>query len=103
MHAEGLSDAGAEAICLNQCTNQRADVVNSGAIDQVAEGFRAGLAGAHLEIDEMKLIAEVGMGVVQILADAHQSLVERQAGFDANDGEVEGIGQPDANATLAVS
>ena len=86
MHPEGLSDAGAEAICLNQCTNQRADIVNSGAIHQVTESFRAGLAGAHLEIYKMELIAEVRVRVVQILAYSSQSLVEREARFDANDG-----------------
>ena len=31
MHPEGLGDAGAEAVGLNQCTNKRADVVNARA------------------------------------------------------------------------
>ena len=96
MHAKGLGDAGAEAIGLNQCTHKRADVVNAGAIDQVAEGLGAGLAGAHFEVDQMEFIAQIGMGMVQILADAHQGLVERQAGFDADHGEVEGVGQAEA-------
>ena len=102
MHAQGLGDAGAEAIGLNQCTNQGTDVVNPGSVDQVAEGFGAGLAGAHLEVDQMEFIAEIGMGVVQILAHAHQGLVEGESGFDADDGQVEGIGQAEANAMLPV-
>ena len=103
MHAEGLGNAGAEAICLNQCTNQRADVVNPGAVHQVAQSLGAGLAGAHFEVYELKLIAEIGVGMVKILADAHQGLIERQAGFHADHGQVEGVGQADANAMLAVS
>ena len=103
MHAEGLGDAGAEAICLNQCTNQRADVVNPGAVHQIAQGFGARLAGAHLEVDQVELIAEIGMGVVQILAHAHQGLIERKPGLDADDGEVEGVGQAQANALLPVA
>ena len=79
MHPEGLRDAGAEAVGLNQCANQRADVVNSGAVDQVTEGFRARFAGAHLEVDQMELVAEIGVGMVEILAYAHQSLVEGEA------------------------
>ena len=102
MHAEGLGDAGAEAVCLNQCTNKRADVVNTGAIDKIAQSFSTGLAGAHLEVDQMKFVAEIGMGVVQILTYAHQSLVERQTCFNADDGEIEGIRQANANALLAV-
>src|SRR5215471_7293088 len=39
MHAEGLGNAGAEAISLDQCTHKRTDVVNPSAIDQISEGF----------------------------------------------------------------
>ena len=103
MHAESLGDAGAEAVGLNQCTNQGADVVNTGALDQIAERFGAGFAGAHLEIDEMEFVAEIGMSVMQILSDAHEGLIECEAGFDANDGEIEGVGQSEADAILTVS
>ena len=102
MHPESLGDAGAEAISLNQCTHKRADVVNPGAIDQIAESLGPGLAGAHLEVYQVEFFAEIGMGMVQILADAHQGLVEGEAGLNANDGEVEGVGQADADAVLAV-
>src|SRR5215469_13847962 len=40
MHAEGLGDASAEAISLDQCTHKRTDVVNPGAIDQISQGVR---------------------------------------------------------------
>ena len=100
MHPEGLGDAGAEAISLNQCTNKGADVVNSGAVDQVAERLGAGLTGSHFKVDQMKLVGEIGMGVIQVLAHAHQGLVERESGLDAYDGEVKGVGQAEANAML---
>ncbi len=50
----------------------------------------------------MKFVAEVGIGVMQVFADAHQRLVEGEAGLDANDGKVECVGQSDADAPLAV-
>ena len=103
MHPKGLSDAGAEAICLNQCTNKRTDVVNSGAVDEVTESLGAGLAGTHLEVHEMELVAEVGVGMVQVLADPGQCLVEGEAGFDANDRKIQGIGQPQADPVLPVT
>jgi hypothetical protein len=102
VYAQSLSDAGAETIGLDECTHKRANVIDTGALDEVAEGLGARLAGAHLEVDEMKFIAEIGVGVVQILADPHQSLVERESGLHANDGEVEGIGKSDADAALAI-
>ena len=102
MHAQGLGNAGTEAICLNQCTNKRTDVVNAGAIDQIAQGIGTRLAGAHLEIYQVEFIAQIGMGVVQILAHAHKGLVEGEAGFNANDGKVQGVGQGKPDALLAV-
>jgi hypothetical protein len=93
MHPESLGDAGPEAVGLYQCTNKRTDVVNTGALDQVTEGLGAGLAGAHLEIDQVEFIAQVGMGMVQILPDAVQRLIQGEASLDADHGQVEGIGQ----------
>jgi hypothetical protein len=93
MHAQSLSDAGAEAVGLNESADEGANVIDAGALDQIAQSFGAGLAGAHLEVDQMKFVAEIGMGVVQILADAHQGLIESESGFDANHGEVESVGK----------
>ena len=102
MNAQSLGDAGTEAVGLDESADQGANVIDAGAVDHVAQSFGPGLAGAHLEVDQVKFIAEVGMGVVQILADAHQGLVQGQAGFDANDGEVERVRQSDADALLTV-
>ncbi len=68
MHAEGLSDAGSEAVGLYQCTNKRTNVVNPSAVHQVTESIRTRLPGAHLQIDQVELVAEVGMGMMQVLA-----------------------------------
>ena len=102
MHSKGLSHAGTEAVSLNQCTNKGADVVNTGALHQVPQSFGARLAGAHLEIHEVKFITEIGVSVMEILADAHQRLIESQSRFDADDGQIEGVGQSEANAVLTI-
>ena len=60
----------------------------------------AWLAGAHLQIDQMELVTQIGMGMMQVLAHSHEGLVERQSGFDANDCEVERVGQAETNAQL---
>src|SRR5260370_42688709 len=102
MHAEGLSDAGSEAVGLYQCPNKRTNVVNPGSVHQIAESFRTGFTCTHFQIDQMELVAEVGMGMMQVLAYPHQSLIEGQAGFHADHGEVQRIGQGDTDALLAV-
>src|ERR1039458_1522970 len=89
MNAQGLGDAGAEAVGLNESADEGTNVIDSSAIDEIAQSFGAGLAGAHLEVDQMELVAEVGMGVVQILADAHE-------------GEIESVRESDADAALTV-
>jgi hypothetical protein len=92
MNAESLSDAGAEAVGLNESADQGADVIDTGAINQIAQGLGPGFAGTHFEVDQMEFVAEIGMSVVEILADAHERLIEGESGFDADDGEVESVG-----------
>ena len=92
MHPEGLSYARAEAICLDECTNQGSDIVNTCSIHEITERFGAGFARPHFEIYEVEFIAQIGVGVMKILTDTHQRLIERQASLDADDGEVERVG-----------
>ena len=92
MNTESLGDAGAEAVGLDERADEGANVIDSGAVDEIAQGFGAGFAGAHFEVDEMEFVAEIGVGVVEILADAHQGLIEGESGFDADDGEIESVG-----------
>ena len=58
----------------------------------------ARLAGAQLEVDQPQLVGQLGIGERQLLADALQRLVEAEARFDADDQQVEHVGerQPDA-------
>src|SRR5579871_273700 len=102
MHAEGLGNAGAEAIGLDQCTHKRTDVVNPSSIDKVAQGFRTRLTGAQFEIDEVEFITQVRVRVVKILANPHECLIKSEAGFDANHGEVKGVGKSEAYPILTV-
>jgi len=76
MHPEGLGHACAEAICLYECTNQGSNIVNTRAVDEIPEGFSAGLACSHLQVYEMEFIAEIRVSVMKILAHAHERLVE---------------------------
>src|SRR5580692_2476407 len=102
MYAQSLGNAGAEAVGLDERAHERANVVDASAVDEIAQGFGTRLSGAHFEIDQVKFIAQVGMGVMQVFANAHQRLVQRQSGFDANYGEIKSVGQGDADALLAV-
>ena len=99
--AQGLSDAGSEAIGLNQGADQGADVVDAGALGEIAQSFDARLAGAGFEIEEMEFGAQFGMRVAEVVADAHHGLIERQSGFDADYGEIECVGKAEADAALA--
>src|SRR5215831_10923634 len=85
MHAEGLSNARAEAIGLDQCTHKRTDVVNPGAIDQITQGFGARFASAQFEIDEVKFITQIGMRVMEVLADPHECLIKGETSFNTDD------------------
>src|ERR1035437_4777626 len=58
MDAQGLGHAGAEAIGLNQSADQGANVVDSGALGQIAEGLDARFTGASFEVEEMELGAQ---------------------------------------------
>jgi len=60
-----------------------------------------GLAGAHFEVDEAELLAEFGVGVVEILGNAHERLVETETGLHTDDGKIQGIRQREADAELA--
>src|SRR5690242_3909262 len=102
MHPKSLGNAGAETIGLNQRAHESSNVVNPSALYQVAESLSAGLAGAHLEVYQVELIAEIGVRMVQILANPHQRLIEREPGFHADHREVQRIGEPETNALLAL-
>src|SRR5882762_7072631 len=102
VHAERLGNAGTEAVGLDESGDQGANIVNAGADHQIAEGLGARLSGTHLKIDQMKLVAKIGVGIMQIAPDAHHGLIEGESGFDAYHGEIEGVSQTQADALLAI-
>ena len=80
------------SVCIRVPTSDRM-IVNSGALHQIAQSLGSRLAGSHLQVYQMELVAQFGMGVMQVLAHAHHGLIEGQSSFDADHGEIQGIGQ----------
>ena len=92
-----LRDAGAELVGLDQHRDERAEVVDAGAVGEIAQRLGARLAGAQLEVDQPQLVGELGIGERQLGADALQRLVEPEAGFDADHQQVEHVGERQAD------
>ena len=86
VNAQSLGDAGAKTIGLDQSADERTNVIDPGTVDEIAQRFHARFTGPHFKIDQMKFVAEIGMGMVQVLADAEERLIERQAGLHADYG-----------------
>ena len=68
--AQRLRDAGAELVGLDQHRHERAQVVDAGAVGEVAQRFGARLAGAQFEVDEAQLVGELRIGEGELGADA---------------------------------
>src|SRR5271165_3890775 len=100
MNAQSLGYAGAEAVGLNQGPYQGADVFDAGALGQIAERFYPRFPGASFEIEEMKFSAQFRVCGAQVVAYPHHGLIERQAGFHADHGQIEGVGKTEAKAEL---
>src|SRR5437763_14915291 len=102
MNSECLADAGSETIGVYQGGDQRADIVDSGALDEVSQGLSPGLASTHFEIHEIKFVAEIRVGVSQVFSNTHQSLVKCESDLDADYREVQGIRQCQRDAPLPI-
>src|SRR5438445_11297862 len=102
VHTPRLRYAGTKSIGLYQRRYQGANIVNSGANHQISQCLSTRLAGAHLQCQQMKYIAQVGVRRTQVLADAHHGLIQCKSGFHADNGEVESIGQRQADAKLPI-
>src|SRR5437667_6282142 len=85
VHAQRRSDACAEAVSLDERSDQSPNIVNAGAIAEIAQRLRARLAGPHLEIHKIKFIAQIGMRVLEIFPDAHKRLIEGETDLHADD------------------
>src|SRR3984893_16682436 len=102
MHAQGLGNAGSEAVGLNQGCYQRANVIDASAFGQIAERLDARFSGASFEVEEMEFSAQVRVGVAEVLAHSHHGLIERQARCHADDGQIQCVGKAEANQALAL-
>ena len=70
---------------------------------EVLQRLDARLAGARLDVDHLELLRERRVGDRQFLGALENRLVERQARFEADDQQVERIGQAVLNLLLAQS
>jgi hypothetical protein len=57
MHAQGLGNAGSEAVGLNKGSDERANVIDPSALSQIAERLDARFSGASFEVEEMEFTA----------------------------------------------
>ena len=64
--------------------------------------FVAGAAHLQLEVAEAELFGDDAVGLLHLLADLAHGLVEAEAGLDADDHQVEHVGQAEEDLLLAV-
>ncbi len=88
-----MRDTGAELIGLNEHRAQRGQIVNAGAIGEVAQRIGAAWQGAQLEVHQAQFVREIFVRESQLFADTLQRLIETEARLDADDEQVEGIRQ----------
>ena len=78
-----------------------AHVVDAGAVGEIAQRLGARLAGAQLEVDQPQLVGELRVRERELRADALNRLVEAEPRFDADDEQVERVGQRRAGSGAA--
>src|SRR5579863_840353 len=100
MGAQGISNAGAEAVGLNQHRHQFSKFRLCGPLRQIVERFRAAFAAADLKVGQLHLLADVGMRLHQLGRHILHGLVQSETSFDAHHHQIQGIGKPEANALL---
>ena len=100
VHAQRLRDARAELVGLHQHRDERRHVVDAGAVGEIVQRLDAPLAGAQLEVDQPQLVGEVRMRERQLFADALNRLIQAEPRFDADDQQIERVGQAEADAML---
>src|SRR5689334_8642635 len=61
----------------------------------------ASLSGTHLQPNQIQLAGQVHVRMADVVADTLERLIESKARFDADDGEIERIGQTPADTQLA--
>src|SRR5688572_6563015 len=92
--AQRLRNAGAELVSLQEHSHECLDVIHLGARGEVLESLRARLTGADLSGDEPKLVSQLRVCQPELVGRLDDRLVQTATGLDADDEEVERIGEP---------
>ena len=69
-------------------------------VGEVVQRLGARRAGAQLEVDQPQLVGQILVRERQLLADALDRLVEAESGLDADDQQVERVGQRQPDPVL---
>ena len=93
MSTQRVADAGAKPVGLHQNRDQLLQLRFAGSLGQIPQRFRAPLAGAHFQVDQAQLFAELLVRHLQFAAHVLNRLVESQTSFHRNHHHVERIGQ----------
>src|SRR5262249_54388450 len=101
VRSECLSDARAKSIRLNQHRDERSNVVNFRAISEILESFNAGLPGSDFARNHPELLGERRMGESQFFARLQDGLIECRASLEADDKQVQGVGESVFDTFLA--
>ena len=100
--AEGADDGSTEAVGLLQHGDEGSELLELGAVGHALPGVETGLTGTLFEVDLVEFLVELGIADGDFLADAEQGLIEAEAGFDADDEQVDGVGNAFLNLFLAL-
>ncbi len=93
VHPKRLGDRGPKPVGLDEHADQRIDVVQPGALAEVAERLLPRGAGPDLQVHHGELLAQHRADAVDLLRHSHQGLVEPQTGLDADHQHVQRIGE----------
>ena len=93
LDAKRRADARTELFGLDHDGGERPHVIDPGADAQVAEHLLAGAAHLDLEVGDGELLAEDRARVGQLRRHPAHRRVEPEAGLDADDHQVERVGQ----------
>src|SRR3569832_214561 len=100
---EGLGDRRAEAVGLRKHGDKLAELFDLGAVGKVLPRLQTGSTGALLAIHLHELGVDVRVADCQFLADAQRGLVHAEAGINADDHQVQSIGDTAADTFAAAA
>ena len=102
LRSQRLRHAGAEFVGLDEHGRQRAEIGNAGARAEFVQHFDARPAHLQLEIADREFFGQHAIGVFHFFGDFAHGLIQSQAGFHANDHQIQGVGQGEKNGLFAI-